>query len=157
MTSFPFVEIPKHLQEIVGKPDRETRIFRAYGNEDDFSRWFDAVWDICGEERAVSPGGVSMYAKVSRAGVHKRMKEGRLTAFLFHKVKESRLVKGRKVLDEGGRPYGFIPVSECQAWAKELEQIREKPALEQEVLGDRDFDGKFLDNPKGWRKKMKKP
>jgi len=32
MTSFPFVEIPQHLQEIVGEPDPGTRIFRAYGN-----------------------------------------------------------------------------------------------------------------------------
>lgn len=155
MDDFLFVEIPPHLKKIVGEPDPGTRIFRAYGNEEDFDKWFDAVWEICGDDKAVSPGGVSMFAKVTRAGVHKRMKEGRLTAFLFHKVKESKWIKGRKVLEEGGRPYGFIPVSECKAWAKELSLIRDAKSYAKEANGDNDFEGRFLDKPKGWRKKTK--
>lgn len=156
MTDFPYIEIPPHLKTVVGDTDPNTRIFRAYGNEEDFNKWFNAVWEICGEDKAVSPGGVSMFAKVTRAGVHKRMKEGRLTAFLFHKVKESKFIKGRKILDEGGRPYGFIPVSECKAWAKELSLIRDSKSYAKEVHGDNDFDGDFLDNPKDWKKKIKK-
>ena len=156
MTDFAFVDIPPHMKAIVGDHDPGTRIFRAYGNEDDFEKWFDAVWEICGEDKAVSPGGVSMFAKVTRAGVHKRMKEGRLTAFLFHKVKESKLIKGRKILDQGGRPYVFIPVSECKGWAKEMTLMRDAKSLAREANGDNDWDGVFQDNPKGWRKKLKK-
>lgn len=156
MDDFPFVEIPDHLKEIIGEPDPGTRMYRAYGTEDDFKQWAEAVWDITEPEMAVSPGGVSMYARVSRAGVHKRLKEGRLTIFLFHKVKDSKFIKGRKILEEGGRPYGFIPVVECKAWEKELNKIRDEKTLKKEAKGDNDYDGDFLDSPRGWRKKIKK-
>lgn len=156
MSDFPFVEIPSRLQAVIGEADPGTRIYRAYGNEDDFERWFLAVWEICDSDKAVSPGGVSMFARVTRAGVHKRLKEGRLTIFLFHKVKDSKFIKGRKKQDEGGRPYGFIPVSECKAWADELRTIRDPKTLEKEANGDGERDDAFLDSPKDWDKKLKK-
>jgi len=153
MTELPFVEVPPAFRKIVGDPKPNTRIYEAKGSEEDFKKWFEAVWEICGEDKAVSPGGVSMFAKVSRAGVHKRLKEGRLTAFLFQKVKESKWVKGRKVKAEGGRPYVFIPVSECKAWAKEMSLIRDPERLTKEANGDNDFNDDFLDVPLNLRKK----
>ena len=82
------------------------------------------------DDSFVSPGGVSMFAPVSRAAVHKRLKEGRITAFCFHVVHDEKTFFGttRKAKE---RPYIYIPISECKAWAKEL----------QERFGDRDGDG----------------
>jgi hypothetical protein len=75
----------------------------------------------------VSPGGVGMYARVSRAGVHKRMKEGRLTAFLFDVVRNRPASGGGgDPAGEvgGGRPVTYIPVQECRAWARLLDTVR---------------------------------
>jgi hypothetical protein len=59
-----------------------------------------------------------MYAPVSRAAVHKRLKEGKMTAFCFHVVEAKRSIfvyqKKLKQL-----PYVYIPVSECKAWGEE--------------------------------------
>ncbi len=68
---FPFVEIPDNYKDIIGVPDPGTRLYRAYGSSDDAVKWSDAVFNICHGYGAVSPGGVAMYAKVSRPGVHK--------------------------------------------------------------------------------------
>ncbi len=56
-----------------------------------------------------------MYAHVSRAAVYKAINEGRLTAFGFHLVTESRSVFGfkRKIREN---PYVYVPVSEAKAW-----------------------------------------
>ena len=153
---FPYVTIPEHLKSIIGDPDPGTRTYRAYGTEEEENKWFDAVWEVCDPEMAVSPGGVSMFAKVSRAGVHKCLKDGRLTAFCFHVIEESKWIKGKPVLREGKRPYCYIPVVECRAWAKHLEKIRDKKILETEVHGEGDWDGKNLDIPKDWKDKLKK-
>ena len=82
-----YIKIPSHYLPIIGEADEGTRMYRAYSSDVSFMVWWDAICEICGEESSVSPGGVAMYIKVSRAGVHKRMKEGRLTAFMFHDVK----------------------------------------------------------------------
>ena len=123
---FPFINIPNHLRTSVGNPDEGTRIYRRYGSEDDVEDWFNAVCDICQGDGTVSPGGVSMYVKVSRPAVHKRLKEGRITGFMFHTVKNGRFFKGRKKLQDGGTPLICIPVSECKAWAEEMKNRRGK-------------------------------
>ena len=152
---FPFVEIPDALREIVGEPDPDTRMYRAYGSQDNVAEWFDTVSEIC-PEGTVSPGGVSMYAGVSRPGVHKRLKEGRLTGFFYHTVKDGLFFKDRKKLEDGGRPYGLIPVSECRAWHQELKNKRDRTEADKEAAGDGDWDGKFLDKPlKNWRNKVR--
>jgi hypothetical protein len=58
-----------------------------------------------------------MYAKVSRAAVYKAINEGRLTAFGFHVIYESRSVFGfkRKIRN---MPYIFVPVGEAKAWGE---------------------------------------
>jgi hypothetical protein len=143
---FPFVEIPKHLKEIIGVPDPGTRLYRAYGSREDCSRWSDAVFDICHGDGCISPGGAAGYARVSRPGVHKKIKTGGLTGFLFHATVDS-LFKGKKKLSVNARFYCYIPVSELKAWAEELSKKRDKAELAREVMGDRNFHDMYLDKP----------
>jgi hypothetical protein len=135
-TTVPHIELPEHDLAILGEPDPGTRTYHRFGPAEDFAPWFDAVCELCAPDGVVSPGGVGLYAKVSRAGVHKRMKEGRLTAFLFH------LTTGpappgqrRKALEHGGRPFTCIPVQECRAWAGRLRGKRQGRQAGQEPQG----------------------
>jgi hypothetical protein len=157
---FPFVEIPERFLEIIGPADPGTRMYKAVGDREDFRVWSDAVFEICDGEGAVSPGGASLYTYATRAGVHKRLKEGRLTGFFFSIAKDSKFIKGRKTLEEGGRPYGYIPYSECKAWAEELEARTKEEGVEiikKEAQGTKaDLDDRFLLPAKDWRKKLKK-
>lgn len=156
-TDFPYIEIPEHLSTLIGDPDRGTRMYRQYGTEDEMSTWFDAVVEICKPEGSVSPGGAAGYARVSRAGIHKRMKQGRLTAFLFNVVEDSKLLKGVKKLADGRMPYVYIPVSECKAWRKQLERAPESAEKEKEIMGDYDWKGNFMKAPlmRKWQRKGK--
>ncbi len=143
--SFPFVEIPEHLKEIIGVPDPGTRLYRAYGSEEDGSKWSDAVFDICHGDGCVSPGGVAMYARVSRPGVHQKLKAGGLTGFVFHV--ETDAFFGGKKLSANAMFYCYIPVSECKAWAQELARKRDKAELQKEVMGDGNFGDMYIDTP----------
>ena len=142
-TGFPYVEIPEEFKNELGKPDVGTRRYRRDGSDEDVGPWYDALCDAFPHDKFISPGGVSMYAPVSRAGVHKRLKEGKLTVFMFHVVESKRSMFGyQKKLKH--LPYAYIPVSECKAWAKELEG-RPQPERDKEAAGDGDFEGHFLD------------
>jgi hypothetical protein len=153
---FPFVKVPDRLLPFVGEPDPGTRLYRRYGTQEDYRAWFSAVSKICKPEGLVSPGGAAGYARVSRAGVHKRLKEGRLTAFIFHEIKDLKFLKGRKTLVDGRSPSsGYVPVSECKAWAAELEG-KTVEELEKETMGDYDWKGKALMSPprRKWQRKL---
>lgn len=154
---FPFVDIPEDLRSLIGEPDPGTRMYRKYGQEHEMQEWFDTVVKLCEPGGTVSPGGAAGYARVTRAGLHKRLKEGRLTAFLFHVVKESFFVKGKMTFAEGRKPYACIPVSECKAWAADMVARREKEDISKEVNGDRDASGKVLESPppRKWQRKKK--
>lgn len=147
---FPFVEVPEEYKEIIGVPDEGTRLYRAYGPPEGIKQWFDAVCDICGENGSVSPGGAAGYSGVSRAAVHKRLKEGRLTGFLYHVVKDGGFFKNKKTLSEGGWPYCFVAVSECRAWAEELAARK----VEKETVTKEDMKGEFFIAPKDWKNKL---
>jgi len=125
--NFPFVDVPKSLKPFVGKPDPGTRMYRAEGSDKEMVVWFDKLHDHF--DRLVSPGGVSIFVPASRAAVYNRIEEGRLTLFLFHVVKVRRTWLGRKSYMRSS-PYGYIPVSECKAWAEELEQKADARAEE---------------------------
>ncbi|MGV8081756.1 MAG: hypothetical protein AB2L22_17040 [Syntrophales bacterium] len=154
--SFPFVKIPEHLKDKIGIPDPGTRLYRAYGPEEGFSDWSDVVFEICYGEGCVSPGGAAGYARVSRPGVHKKLKSGGLTAFVYHVTRDSILFKGKKKLSANANFYCFIPVSECRAWAQELGKKRDKTELAKEIMGNGDFNDKYLDNPpKHLKKKLR--
>jgi len=147
-TEFPFVKIPEELHSIVGRPDPETRIYRRDGSQEESAVWFDAITEVIGP--SVSPGGVGMYCPVSRAAVYKRIKEGKLSIFLFHVTHRKTTLFGKnKILRDN--PYGYVPVSEAQAWRRELEAraIRQGLITEEELEGAKpDWHGEFL----AWRK-----
>ncbi len=88
-------------------------MYHQHGRREAFARWFDAVGQVGEPEGVLSAGAAALYVNVSRAGLHKRMKEGRLTAFLFHVDSAAEAQEDR---GHGGRPYCFIPVRECRAW-----------------------------------------
>ena len=144
------VDVPEELLPIIGKPDPGTRIYRTEGDAAQGAIWFDALVTAY-PDSLVSPGGVGMFARVSRAAVHKAMKEGRLTAFLFHEVKERRTLFGKK-RPHRKNPFIYIPVIECKRWSKQLE-LQYSP--DRELDGDKpDWQGADIERgPKEFRRK----
>ncbi len=126
------IHIPDRIRPLIGTADAGTRVYRRSGPRDEFESWFDAVWETCGPDGAMSPGAAGIYAQVSRAGVHKRMKEGGLTAFLFHLDRGTGADGAPAQRSDRGRPYTFIPVRECRAWVELLKARRggQKPLRE---------------------------
>jgi hypothetical protein len=119
--TFPFVQIPPELREIIGDPTPGTRFFRRSGTSEECSQWFDAISQYIEPGAGVSPGGVSMFVPVSRSAVHHRLQNGMLTGFSFYVTEDEKSFFGttRKRKE---RPYVYIPVSECKAWAEELKR-----------------------------------
>ena len=87
---FKYLEVPASLKPFIGEPDPDTRIYRREGSDEESGPWFDALGEHLPGEGFVSPGAVMMYAPVSRAAVHKRLKEGKMTAFCFHVIEAKR-------------------------------------------------------------------
>jgi hypothetical protein len=162
------VRIPNHVRDVIGEPDpKHSRLFRASGDEGAYRKWWDT---IAGTWRRglMSPGGAAMQAGVSRAAVHKALKEGRLTGFVFHveQVKKAPLGLGRSRRVLRATPYLYIPVAECRAWGEYLlaamrQEVERGTAAEEvatkwqrELDGERpDFTGFFIDLPPGRRRK----
>jgi len=122
-TEFPYLQInTPERKKLVGKPDKGTRIYRREGTFKESGEWCVAMDEVFNDQ-FVSPGGVCMFVPSSRASVHKRLKEGRLTALCFHVVHDEKTFFGN-VRKAKATPFVYIPVSECKAWAKELEEKR---------------------------------
>ncbi|MCX7007627.1 MAG: hypothetical protein NTY53_10335 [Kiritimatiellaeota bacterium] len=116
------VPLTPELRKIIGKQEKGRRIFRREGSFKKAGMWHQQLHHKVGA--LVSPGGVIMYANVSRAGVYRAIKEGKITAFCFHAVEDQKTIFGRQYkLKE--RAFVYVPVSECKAWAKELEDRAE--------------------------------
>jgi hypothetical protein len=62
-----------------------------------------------------------MFVPVQRAGVHKRIKEGKLTAFFFYITHEETTLFGANAKPKL-RPLHSVSVSECKAWAAEMKR-----------------------------------
>lgn len=143
-TEFPFVQIPPQLELVIGKPDPGTHMYRKDGSQEESAAWFDVLTEVIGP--SVSPGGVGMYCPVSRAAVYKRIKEGKLSIFLFHVTHRKTTLFGKtKTLRDS--PYGYVPVSEAQAWRNELEEraVRQGMISEEDLEGAKpDWHGEFL-------------
>jgi hypothetical protein len=151
-TEFPFVRIPAELEPIIGKREPGTHMYRRDGSQEESAAWFEMLTEIIGP--SVSPGGVGMYCPVSRAAVYKRIKEGKLSIFLFHVTHRKTTLFGKnKILRDN--PYGYIPVSEAKAWREELEQraIEQGRITAEELEGAKpDWHGEFLQ----WRNKKER-
>jgi len=122
-------------------------MYRREGSQEESAIWFETITDIIGP--SVSPGGVGMYCPVSRAAVYKRIKEGKLSIFLFHVTHRKTTLFGKnKILRDN--PYGYVPASEARAWRLELEAraVRQGLISEEELEGAKpDWRGEFLE----WR------
>ncbi len=116
---FPYVGIKPGLKQVIGKKAPGTRMYKASGTQEDYVAWFDAIIRHVGP--CVSPGGAAARAHVTRAAVYKRMKEGRITAFMFYAPEDNkRLPKLLRIFRAVDIPYCYIPVSECQAWGEDM-------------------------------------
>lgn len=113
------IEVPPEVLPVAGFQQAGTRVYRREGLESECGEWFQALDAFTGP--LVSPGGVSMFAPVTRAAVHKRLKEGRMTAFCFHSLVTKTGFFGRKQTIRE-TPIVYIPVSECRAWAEEIKE-----------------------------------
>jgi hypothetical protein len=117
----PFINVPPEALAIVGEPTPGTRFYRREGSDEECGDWFEAIGRIFEGDVGLSPGGVVMFVPVSRAAVHKRLREGRLTGFAFYVTSQGKSLWGkpRKIK---ARPYLVLSVSECKAWAKDLKR-----------------------------------
>jgi hypothetical protein len=149
-TEFPYLQVTTaERKKLCGKPDKGTRIYRREGTYKESGEWCVAM-DEEFDDKFVSPGGVGMFVPVSRAAVHKRMKEGRLTALCFHVVHDEKTFFGN-VRKAKATPFVFIPVSECKAWAKEIAEKRGQV----ETVNPGDESQEFLEKAPEDRKNRK--
>jgi hypothetical protein len=118
---FPFVEVPKDLRKIVGEPTPKTRAYRREGTHAECGQWIEDLGLHYKGDVGISPAGVTMFVPVQRAAVHKRIKEGKLTAFFFYitHIESTFFGTKRKVKL---RPYIMLSMSECKAWAAEMKR-----------------------------------
>jgi hypothetical protein len=141
--AFQYIHVPEEKWHIVGKPVEGTRIHHIEGPPEHVAAWYDTVCDIV-DGPCVSPGGCCMYVPVTRAAVHHRIKQGRLTAFMYD-VQESINILGFKIAFREA-PYSYIPVSELKEWRKDIEYrlMREGKISEEELEGTKpDWSGNF--------------
>ena len=151
---FPLVKIPPELAPIIGTRDGPSHVWRQSGSEEDCSAWFEALSECVG--RCVSPGGVGMYCPVSRAAVHRRVKDGKLSMFLFH-VTESKSGLFRRGREVRRTPYAYIPTSEAKAWKMEFDKraVRQEEITREDLEGTKpDWSGQFMQWDSRWRKEQ---
>ncbi len=153
-TVFPFVNVTPDLHKALGEPVPGSRVYRKAGPHEEIRYWYSLIESRFGH--AVSPGGVAMFAPVSRAAVHKRIKDGKLTCFRYditHRKRNlfgvSKEVRELEVL--------MIPESECRAWGKEIERraIEAGAVTPAELEGDKpDWYGEFLEPGSRWEREQ---
>ncbi len=118
---FPFIEVPKDLRKMVGEPTPGTRAYRREGTHAECGQWIEDLGLHYKGDVGISPAGVTMFVPVQRAAVHKRIKEGKLTAFFFYvtRIESTFFGTKRKVKL---RPYIVLSVNECKAWVAEMKR-----------------------------------
>lgn len=144
------VTVPPEVAHVFGELVPDTRLYRAEGHEAGGGDWYEAISDIAGP--CVSPGGAGMFVPASRAAVHKRVKEGNLTAFSYYvtETRKSLFGKQRKAREVA---LVYIPVCELKLWADELEErmVRLGKVTREELEGEKpewtsafwDWNGKW--------------
>lgn len=148
------IEIPSELRPLLGEQDPGTRIFRNFGDQAHYAEWFDAIVKHVGP--TLSPGGVAGFVHVSRVAVHKRIKAGKLTAFMFYAPENNeRLPIYLRLFRDPANPYMYIPYEECVAWAKELSE-RGTGSSAVPSPGADDFDEQtLLEPPEAMKKQIR--
>jgi len=91
------------------------------GTHAECGQWIEDLGLYYKGDVGISPAGVTMFVPVQRAAVHKRIKEGKLTAFFFYitRVESTFFGTKRKVKL---RPYILLSMSECKAWVVEMKR-----------------------------------
>lgn len=138
--------VPEESFPFVGYPVPGTRMFRKDAPDAEMEYWWDAICSLT-DGQVVSPGGAPMFAPVSRAAVHKRIKDGKLTAFFFYPTTEKRSFFGQTKTKRKS-PYGYIVVDELKLWGKELKEraIRQGAISREELEGEKpDWLGEFYE------------
>jgi hypothetical protein len=113
---FPYLKITRDLRSIVGPPDKDTRTFRTNG-PDSLQTWMEHL-------RAELQGNliplqwVPDFVGVSRAAVHKRVKQGKLTVFVYE-ISDYLSAFGKTWTKRRGE-VAYCVLSECQAWFDEI-------------------------------------
>lgn len=118
---FPFIEVPKELRKIVGEPTPGTRAYRREGTHAECAQWVEALGEYYKGDVGLSPSGVALFVPITRAGIHKRIRDGKLTAFTFYITRRETSFLGVKRKAKQ-RPYIMLSVSECKAWAAEMKR-----------------------------------
>jgi hypothetical protein len=118
---FPFIEVPKDLRKIIGEPTPGTRAYRREGTHAECGQWIEDLGLHYKGDVGISPAGVTMFVPVQRAAVHKRIKEGKLTAFFFYITRIDGTFFGSKRKVKL-RPYILLSMSECKAWVAEMKR-----------------------------------
>jgi hypothetical protein len=127
---FPYLKITKELLKTVGPADEETRIFRQSGNHMDFICWVNDLREVL-KGNVMPATWVPTYVGVSRAAVHKRIKSGRLTMFVFEHVELELNLRFKHVERKKGE-FAYCVRTECEAWFDEIrrrEAQRIRPEL----------------------------
>jgi len=121
LIQFPFIDVPQDLRKIVGEPTSGTRAYRREGTHAECGQWIEDLGLYYKGDVGISPAGVTMFVPVQRAAVHKRIKEGKLTAFFFYVTHVENTFFGtkRKVKLQ---PYILLSMSECKAWVAEMKR-----------------------------------
>ena len=102
---FPFIEVPKDLRKIVGEPTPGTRAYRREGTHAECGQWIEDLGLHYKGDVGISPAGVTMFVPVQRAAVHKRIKEGKLTAFFFYITQHRKHVVWHQSAKSSNAPY----------------------------------------------------
>lgn len=118
---FPFIEVPKELRKMVGEPTPGTRAYRREGTHAECAQWVETLGEHYKGDVGLSPSGVSLFVPITRAGIHKRIRDGKLTAFTFYITRRETSFLGVKRKAKQ-RPYIMLSVSECKAWAAEMKR-----------------------------------
>lgn len=115
---FPYLKIKPRFRKLLGAVDEDTRIFRQAGFMTDFQAWMQHLHEEVNGD-LIPATWVPEYVGVSRAAVHKRIKAGRLTMFVFelHDPFPGPIAKltGRPKVE-----YAYCVRSECFAWYEEI-------------------------------------
>ena len=119
---FPFVEVPKDLRKIVGEPTPGTRAYRREGTHAECGQWIEDLGLHYKGDVGISPAGVTMFVPVQRAAVHKRIKEGKLTAFFFYITRIDSDLLWQQAQSQTAHPYILLSMNECKAWVTEMKR-----------------------------------
>lgn len=95
-----------------------TRIYRESGDEHHMRWWINELQKIF-EGQLLPFEWVAEYVGISRAALHKRVKRGGLTVFVFEVTEKVTGILGGK-RERMRQEYKCVPITECEDWRNQL-------------------------------------